>query len=165
MEEYLPYPTGQVLITSRNPAWASKAQALEVDVFSREESTQFIQHRGRGISLPEDADRLADALGDLPLALEQAAAWQRETSMPVPEYLQLLGERMKELLSENAPANYPRPVAATWGLALDQLTEHWPAAAELLRLCAFFSPEPIAERLLTAGRVLNLPDQLGRGAP
>jgi Tetratricopeptide repeat len=161
VEEYLPYPTGHVLITSRNPMWANQAQALEVDVFSRAESIQFIQHRGRDISMP-DADRLAEALGDLPLALEQAAAWQRETSMPVPDYLQLLGERMAELLSENAPADYPRPVAATWGLALDQLTEQWPAAAELLRLCAFFSPEPIAERLLTAGRVLNLPDLLGQ---
>jgi tetratricopeptide (TPR) repeat protein len=161
VEEYLPYPTGHILVTSRNPAWSSKAQALEVDVFPREESIQFIQQRGRDISV-EDADRLADALGDLPLALEQAAVWQRETGMPVPEYLGLLDERMSELLSENSPPDYPRPVAATWGLALDQLTEQWPAAAELLRLCAFFSPEPIAERLLTAGRVLNLPDQLGR---
>ena len=161
VEEYLPYPTGHILITSRNPAWTSKAQALEVDVFSREESVQFIRQRGRDVSAVE-ADQLAEALGDLPLALEQAAAWQRETGMAVPDYLNLLNERMSELLSENRPTNYPRPVAATWGLALDQLTEKWPAAAELLRLCAFFSPEPIAERLLTAGRVLNLPDQLGR---
>ena len=161
VEEYLPYPTGHILITSRNPAWTAKAQALEVDVFPREESIQFILQRGREISV-EDANRLAEALGDLPLALEQAAVWQRETGMPVPEYLQLLDVRMSELLSENPPADYPRPVAATWGLALDQLAEKWPAAAELLRLCAFFSPEPIAERLLTAGRVLNLPDQLGR---
>jgi tetratricopeptide (TPR) repeat protein len=161
VEEYLPYPTGHILITSRNPAWAAKAQALEVDVFPREESIQFIRQRGKDISV-DDADRLADRLGDLPLALEQAAVWQRETGMPVQEYLQLLDERMSELLSENSPADYPRPVAATWGLALDQLTRQWPAAAELLRLCAFFSPEPIAERLLTAGRVLNLPDQLGR---
>ena len=161
VEEYLPYPTGHVLITSRNPAWAAKAQALEVDVFPREESIQFIQQRGRDIST-QDADDLADALGDLPLALEQAAAWQRETGMPVPEYLQLLSVRMSELLSESRPADYPRPVAATWGLAFDQLTRQWPAAAELLRLCAFFSPEPIAERLLTAGRLLSLHDQLGQ---
>jgi hypothetical protein len=35
----------------------------------------------------EDADRLAAKLGDLPLAVEQAAVWQAETGMSVPDYL------------------------------------------------------------------------------
>ena len=38
-----------------------------------------------------DADRVAAALGDLPLALAQAAGYMAETGMPAGEYVDLLG--------------------------------------------------------------------------
>jgi hypothetical protein len=72
---------GNILVTSRNPQWASVARPLEVDVFMREESKQLLRIRGPEISDAE-ADRLAETLGDLPLAIEQAAAWHAETRRP-----------------------------------------------------------------------------------
>jgi hypothetical protein len=42
-----------------------------------------------GLSEP-DADRLADELGDLPLAVAQAAGFMAETGMAVVRYLDLL---------------------------------------------------------------------------
>ena len=61
-------------------------QTFQVPPFTRDESIRLIRRRGRNISV-EDANRLAERLGDLPLAIEQAAAWQAASGMPVERYL------------------------------------------------------------------------------
>ncbi|GAA3804378.1 FxSxx-COOH system tetratricopeptide repeat protein [Streptomyces coacervatus] len=137
---------GNILITSRNPQWASIARPLEVDVFLREESKQLLRLRGPEIS-DEDADRLAQALGDLPLAIEQAAAWHAETGMLVDEYLRLLTEKRVDLLRGTAPLDNQHPVIAAWNISLDQLETKNPAAYQLLQVCSFYAPEPIARSL------------------
>ncbi|MCX5287544.1 FxSxx-COOH system tetratricopeptide repeat protein [Streptomyces sp. NBC_00183] len=137
---------GNILITSRNPQWASIARPLEVDVFLREESKQLLRVRGPEIS-DEDADRLAEALGDLPLAIEQAAAWHAETGMLVDEYLRLLNEKRVDLLRGTAPLDNQHPVIAAWNISLDQLESKNPAAYQLLQVCSFYAPEPIARTL------------------
>ncbi|MCF2535301.1 FxSxx-COOH system tetratricopeptide repeat protein [Streptomyces sp. FB2] len=137
---------GNIIITSRNPQWASIARPLEVDVFLREESKQLLRLRGPEIS-DEDADRLAEALGDLPLAIEQAAAWHAETGMLVDEYLRLLGEKRLDLLRGTAPLDSQQPVIAAWNISLDQLETKNPAAYQLLQVCSFYAPEPIARAL------------------
>jgi hypothetical protein len=71
---------GQVLITSRNPAWHDLATPLGVDVFDRSESLTLLRRVPRLTA--DDAARIADALGDLPLALSQAAAYLTETGIP-----------------------------------------------------------------------------------
>ncbi|MEV6525681.1 FxSxx-COOH system tetratricopeptide repeat protein [Longispora sp. NPDC051575] len=159
LQQFLSIPGGHVLITSRNLSWTGFASTVEVDVFSREESVELLRRRLRTVSA-EDAGRLAEALGDLPLALEQAATWQAATGTPVDEYLELLSERVGVLLSEGLPGNYPTPVAATWGVAFDRLNDRSPAAAQLLELCAFFGSEPISIRLVRAGRFASLPSPL-----
>ncbi|MDW4905631.1 FxSxx-COOH system tetratricopeptide repeat protein [Streptomyces sp. ADMS] len=137
---------GNILITSRNPQWASIARPLEVDVFTREESKQLLRVRGPEIS-DADADRLAEALGDLPLAIEQAAAWHAETGMLVDEYLRLLDEKRVDLLRGTAPMDTQHPVIAAWNISLDQLETKNPAAYQLLQVCSFYAPEPIARTL------------------
>ena len=46
---------------------------------------------------------------------------------------------------------YPDSVATTWLLSFEQVAASNPAAAELLRLCAFLDPSAIPEELLTEG--------------
>ncbi|MFD7001517.1 FxSxx-COOH system tetratricopeptide repeat protein [Streptomyces mirabilis] len=137
---------GNILVTSRNPQWASVARPLEVDVFMREESKQLLRIRGPEISDAE-ADWLAEALGDLPLAIEQAAAWHAETGMPVDEYLRLLDEKRVDLLHGTAPLGNQHPVIAAWNISLDRLEAKSPAAYQLLQVCSFYAPEPIARTL------------------
>ena len=66
-------------------------------------------------------------LEDLPLALEQAAAWQVETRTRADDYLRLFDERlgrlqeMEVVRAGDLRADYPLPVAVTWSLALDKL--------------------------------------------
>jgi tetratricopeptide (TPR) repeat protein len=142
---------GHILVTSRNQRWSDLAKVLEVDVFTRPESINLLERRSPGIS-KLDADQLAEKLGDLPLALEQAAAWQAETGMPVAEYLELLDERMEQLLDVTSLGNYPKSVAATWRIAFERLTVESPISLQLLELCAFFGAEPIANQLMPMGR-------------
>lgn len=139
--------SGSIMVTSRNPHWASVARTLEVDVFTREESIALLRLRGPELDDAE-ADRLADALGDLPLALEQAAAWRAETGMPAEEYLRLFDQKRIDLLAQAAPMDYQLPVAAAWNVSLDRLVVSNPAAFRLLQLCSFLAPEPIPRSLL-----------------
>jgi tetratricopeptide (TPR) repeat protein len=146
---YLPPTGGHRLITSRNQAWEDWAQTFYVPLFTRDESIRLIRRRGKNIS-EEDADRLAERLGDLPLALEQAAAWQAQSGMPVERYLALLEKRMTALLKENTPRGYPLDIVAAWTVAFDHLEDEAPDAAALVQLCSFLGPQPIPYRLLWA---------------
>ncbi|MGH3549666.1 MAG: FxSxx-COOH system tetratricopeptide repeat protein [Pseudonocardiaceae bacterium] len=140
---------GHIVITSRYPAWHDLAVPLSVDVFDRTESVTLLRRRLAHLS-SDDVDRIADALGDLPLALSQAAAYLAETSMAAQDYLGLLHERTAELLAQQPPATYPTSLAASSQLAFDRLAGHAPAALELLTVAAYLGPEPIPLTVFTA---------------
>lgn len=150
---------GTILITSRNPNWANLARPLEIAVFQREESKELLNKRGQEID-GDDADRLAEKLGDLPLAIEQAAAWLAETGMPVHEYLRLFDEKLAEILSTSAPAGYEASVAAAWNVSFDELSTRNSAAHQLLQVCAFFAPDPIPRDLFTGVRGVTILPEL-----
>jgi hypothetical protein len=87
---------GQVLVTSRWSVWGSQATPLRVDVLAREESITFLARRTGSDDQPA-LDELAELLGDLPLALEEAAAYLEGTGVGLGEYLQLVRDRAREL--------------------------------------------------------------------
>ena len=155
---WLPGGGGHVLITSRERKWAEVAAPVEVDVLARAESVAILRDRVAGLSVP-DADRLADELGDLPLAVAQAAGFMAETGMAVVRYLDLLRIRAGQLLEQAVPGSYSRSLAAATGLIADRLAGDDPAAAQLARLCAFLAPEPIPGDLFT-GAPGELPGDL-----
>ncbi|MER5554285.1 FxSxx-COOH system tetratricopeptide repeat protein [Streptomyces sp. NPDC002793] len=146
--------SGHILVTSRNQTWSQHGDALPVDVFLREESVEHLQRRAPGLS-DEDAAQVATAVGDLPLAVEQAAAWIAETATPIDTYLEQLARQAPEVLALNQPAGYPQPVAATWNISIERLKDRSPAAVRLLQLCAFFAPEPISANLLYSKEMIE----------
>jgi tetratricopeptide (TPR) repeat protein len=150
---------GEILVTSRNPAWAGVARPVEVSVFRREESKELLRRRGPDIS-DSDADQIADKLGDLPLAIEQAAAWRAETGMPVREYLRLFEEKVAEIFESASTPDYEVSLAAAWNVSFDELRNHNPAAHQILLICAFFSSEPISRDLFTGVRNAQISPEL-----
>jgi hypothetical protein len=147
---WLPGGDGHVLITSRERVWPEVAAPVEVDVLARAESAALLQHRVPGIGA-DDADRLAAELGDLPLAVAQAAGFMAETGTSAALYLDLLATQAGKVLDQAAPgSSYPRSLAAATRLAADRLDAEDPAAAQLASLCAFLAPEPIPEDLFTS---------------
>jgi tetratricopeptide (TPR) repeat protein len=147
---WLPGGTGHVLITSRERVWAEISAPVEVDVLARAESVALLQDRVTGLAAA-DADRLAGQLGDLALAVAQAAGFMAETGTPAAQYLDLLRTQAGKLLDQAAPgSSYPRSLAAATRLAVDRLDRDDPAAAQLASVCAFLAPDPIPEDLFTS---------------
>ena len=142
VQRFLPSPGGHVLITSRNRAWETEGRTspLPIQVFEREESIAHLRQRVPDIR-PEEAERLAELLGDLPLGLATAGAWLAETSQPIPDYLAELERDPAEALSRvEVPSDYPVPVAKAWDLSLDRLEQRSPAAARLFELFSIMAP-------------------------
>ena len=79
---------------------------------------------------------LADTLGGLPLALEQAAAYLQATGDTLASYLALFRQRQAELLARGEPAGYDKRVTTTWALAFAELEQDGSAAVGLLRFVA-----------------------------
>lgn len=69
---------GHVLVTSRWSAWRSRASTVGLSVLARDESIEFLRRRTGAEDLVA-LDTLAELVGDLPLALEEAAAYLEET--------------------------------------------------------------------------------------
>jgi tetratricopeptide (TPR) repeat protein len=150
----LPGGDGHVLITTRNRLWNGVATQVDLGEFSRAEAAKFLCQR-TGCDEPGAAGELADELGDLPLALAQAAAYIDERSMTVGGYLELYRDPVQARRLRDAgldSAEYPASVARTWLLSFTQLSVEHPAAVELLRLCAFLDPDDIDLDFLNAGR-------------
>lgn len=143
---------GHVLITSRNSRWSGVAETVSVDVFSTTESVAFLRKRLRREVPESEAVHLAHELGNLPLALEQAAAVQDTTGMATDEYVRLLAEQTGDLLQLGKSTEYPHTMTAAWQLSVHQVESRMPEAAEVLRCLAFFGPDPIPRFVFQRGR-------------
>lgn len=152
---WLPGGTGATLITSRLRGWGKLAAQVDLGKFSREESLTLLA-RSVDLSDRNAADELAALLGDMPLALAQAAGYMDLHHLPIASYLELYRDRdaAGHLLAEKVDG-YPASVATTWLLHHDQFAVDEPAALHLLRLCAFLDPEDIDLDVL-----LSVPDLL-----
>ncbi|MET8001328.1 FxSxx-COOH system tetratricopeptide repeat protein [Nonomuraea glycinis] len=153
IKDLIPRGPGHVLITSRNSRWSDHELTIQVDVFKREESVEFLLKRLGSTMTVAQADQVADKLGDLPLALEQAAALLGRTLMSVEEYVRLLDEQTGRLLSLEKAPTYPQSMTAAWQISVSQLEDRVPEAVELLRCCAFFGPEPIPRDVFRRGNL------------
>jgi tetratricopeptide (TPR) repeat protein len=143
VERFLPSAGGgHVLITSRNPAWHGVADPVRVDVFSLEEAAKLLRKRS-GDSDKQTAEALAEELGRLPLAVEQAAAYAAHQHLSLARYLARFRERRADLLARGQPLAYHGTVEATFTLAIDELRRNAPAALQLLQLCALLAPDEI----------------------
>jgi tetratricopeptide (TPR) repeat protein len=151
VKDYLPRGGGgHTILTSRNTDWGSLARTLTVSKFDRAESIEFLFKR-TGQTDKEAADNLAAALGDLPLALEQAGAYMKRTGRSLKDFLKAYKEKELEVLKrkEGKPSDYPSTVAATWELSFQKVQEESEVGAGLLRLFSYLAPDGIPSTLLT----------------
>ena len=157
--EYLPGAGGgHVVVTSRDSAWQGIAHPVAVDLLSLEDAVELLVRR-TGDPDQQSAARLAEALGRLPLALEQAAAYAASQRLSLSSYLELFEERRAELLALGRPLAYQGTVDATFTLAQEQLQAANPAAVQLLELCALLAPDELPLAMLLSDPKL-LPEPL-----
>jgi tetratricopeptide (TPR) repeat protein len=146
---------GRVLVTTRYDLWRDAA-TVPVRPWSQPEAVAFLRHSlpqtaltvatpGDGRDVDARLAALAAELGELPLALEQAAAYLHQTKTSLAGYLEAARTRGLELF---AVPGEQRTVATVWSLSLERLAVT-PGAAELLAVCAYLAPDSIPRALLT----------------
>jgi len=151
------------LITTRNPnADGIPAEGLEVQVLDQNEATELLLLRAK-LPLDSDvhrleADKIVIELGHLPLAIEQSAAFIRETSSGITEFLTTYNASRvsRQKLHKWVPEGnrvYQNSVATTWQVSFDAVLkeENGHVAAKLLQLLAFLNPDIIMLDFLEAG--------------
>lgn len=165
LPDFLPTGSdGHLLLTTRAHAVGALAASLPVEELDEEEGMLLLLRRARVLASHEElasatpteralAQTIVQELDGLPLALDQAGAYLEETGCSLADYLQLYHQRRHDLLTRRSMlvSDYPHTVASTWALSFEQVEQSNPAAAELLRLCAFLAPEAISEAMLKEG--------------
>ncbi|MFE9746537.1 FxSxx-COOH system tetratricopeptide repeat protein [Saccharothrix saharensis] len=148
LRPHLPHGPGLLIITTRRAGFDALGRVIDLDPPDRADSTALI---GRRLphATPGEADALADLLGDLPLAIEQAAAYVTTTGVPVATYADLVRTRAAEMLAEGRVVGRDETLASLWDLSLATLTDRHPAARHLLDVLAHLAPEPVPLALFT----------------
>jgi hypothetical protein len=158
LQEFIPGATGHVIITSSSRGRGDITEDLDVEVFTRADSIAMLRSRVPRMS-EATAERLAEAVGDLPAALVAVASWFVVTGMSVDVYLAQLEADPIRVLDEGIDAaGRPAPVSRTWAASIDRLRAGSPAAADLLEVCAFLGPGRIPLSVLSSevlGEVLG----------
>jgi tetratricopeptide (TPR) repeat protein len=159
----IPSIGGNVIVTTRDPAWAHDSANFGIEVldFDMAETIQFLRKRDSGMTGSLAAE-LTRSLGQLPLALEQFVALRLASGLSWEELVS--GLEGPELFSAATaePTHYPHTVAVSLQLALGQLRSANPSAVQVFALFAWFGPEPVSVPLLRLGAGADIPQGLQR---
>jgi tetratricopeptide (TPR) repeat protein len=143
---------GHVVVTSRLADFSGNFQPLELGVLAVDDAAAFLLARteGRRRKAADDnakAREVATELGQLALALEQAAAFIAKRRLAFGQYLEQWRSHGDEVLAwfDETVTGYPRAVAVTWQTSIAQLSEN---GRHLLERLAWLAPERIPEFLI-----------------
>jgi tetratricopeptide (TPR) repeat protein len=144
LRDLVPTSGARVLMTTRWADWMGRAIEMKLEPLHNDAAAEFLQKRS-GRKDASGAVRLAHALGFLPLALDHAGAYCRMTGASFEAYLQKIDTR---IIRAPTGAAYPASVAATFGLAIEQVVALHPRAETLLACLAFLAPDRIPLELV-----------------
>jgi hypothetical protein len=113
-----------VLITSNAHAWRGVAAPIEIQTWSQEIGADYLLARTGRTNERAVAEALSQALGGLPLAHEQAAAYRERLEISLADYRSRFEAAPAHLLGDtrSAPAEYHDrlTVTKTFALAIDE---------------------------------------------
>ncbi len=157
VRKFLPRGTGShIIITSNAPNWGGVAAPVEIEVWPSNIGADFLMARtGRKVER-QGALALSEALGGLPLAHEQAAAYCERVGVSLAEYKKRFEIAPVSLLDDQDDASLEYhdglTVAKTFALAIDEAAKRHPAAELLIVYAALLAPEPIPLYLFSEAR-------------
>ncbi len=148
LKPYLP-PGGEtrVLVTSNAHTWRGLAAPVEIRLWPKEIGADYLIARTSREDERSAAAELSEALGGLPLAHEQAAAYCERLEVSLAEYRQRFVASPARFLDDgrDVPSDYHDglTVARTFALAIEQAARLHLAAEPMIRLVSFLAAEPI----------------------
>ena len=164
--DYLPRhlnATRSMVVTTRNrdigEGLNEGEPCITVGPFSAKEAQDLLRTKARRqVNGSDDGatQTLVEALGRIPLAITQAAAYMNRNNMDVGEYLTALRKDQQnlidhlniDLLDHRRERGYPNSVFRTWRLSFEQIRKHEPRAAEGLSLMAMLDGQQIPLELI-----------------
>jgi tetratricopeptide (TPR) repeat protein len=157
LKPYLPRGgSARVLVTSNAHAWRGVASPVEIRLWPKEIGADYLIARTGRAAERAAAEVLSDALGGLPLAHEQAAAYCERLETSLADYRKRFEATPARMLDteRDAPAEYHDrlTVAKTFALAIDEAAKLHPAAEPLIVHAALLAPEPIPLFLFSEAR-------------
>jgi len=164
-----------LLLTTRAQTTEPLAQRIGLSAFSEEEGKTFLLRRS--LDKPRNpsgvitdyafidkitARQIAQRLDNLPLALDQAGAYIRETQCGLSGYLERYRTHAPKLLARRGTttSDHPDAIAKTWLLSFENIAQENPTARDILSLCAFLHPDNIAEEIFSFIDTLDLDEAL-----
>ncbi len=168
LHDFLPSaPRGHLLLTTRMQMTGTDAETLALETMSPIKGAYFLLRRSKIIGFNAAFDEIgkddhhlavsiSETLGGLPLALDQAGAYIEETACGLAGYLERYQQHREALLQRrgNADLHHPEPVATTWSLAFEKVSQSNANSIALLHFLAFFTPDAIPMEIITTGCAL-----------
>ncbi|RPB28754.1 hypothetical protein L211DRAFT_818649 [Terfezia boudieri ATCC MYA-4762] len=164
IEEYIPACNhGTVIITSRRRDLQQGRRGFEVQQMKPIEAIQLLLKACAMAKfddlIPSEQTTsitIAEELGYLPLALDQAGAYIHMAQYSLGQYLEDYRTNATYLLSKGwKGGKQDRSVFATWEISFNTIQQKSPKAAKLLSICGFLNNEDISEELLKRGMDLE----------
>jgi hypothetical protein len=157
LKPYLPRGGGaRVLVTSNAHAWRGVAAPIEIAVWSRDIGADYLIARTGPEAERTAAENLSKALGGLPLAHEQAAAYCERLDISLADYQKRFEAAPVRLLDDARHASVEyyngRTVAKTFALAIEEAAKLHPAAEPLIVCAALMAPDAIPLFLFAEAR-------------
>ncbi|KAL7276061.1 hypothetical protein RUND412_000977 [Rhizina undulata] len=151
---------GSVVVTTRLLNLQRYGKCIEVEEIGAEAGVELLLISS-GKDLGEldrceldEAQRIVEALGELPLALDQAGAYVRSQQITFSTYRERMEKDIfeagfKKMLPGSSLLPAKASVFTTWELSFRELDEN---ARQLLHMCSFLSNEDIPEELFRRGK-------------
>jgi hypothetical protein len=158
LDEILPEDgTGQVIITSRASDWRGIGITHAVGRLPPDQATALLL-KIAGLPADDDALQLTEELGGLALAIEQAAAYMRQTHTGYRDYLEALRSDPRAVYDADL-AQSESVTARVWRRSLDHVTrgqDDHPAAI-VLGVMSYLAPDDIPRQLFNTNAIQTVP--------
>jgi tetratricopeptide (TPR) repeat protein len=159
--------SGHIIITSKNSDWVKLVKPLKVDPFTEEEAIKLLLKRSNkideikkdddiksllkkaGLEVDNSVYKLANKLGNLPLALNQAAAYIEENCISFDEYIKLYDNYQLSLFEKNYDSkDYNYTVRTVWKISLEKIQKKLPLSIRLVKFLSVFGNNKIPNWIL-----------------
>ncbi|KAL8824107.1 MAG: hypothetical protein Q9191_005297 [Dirinaria sp. TL-2023a] len=181
---FIPPGNGRILITSRHADAGMLGKTIQFAGMDQREGLDLLRRRTEqnldDPAIHEEAIKILQALGHLPLAIDQAAAYIRQQRLPLHQFLQRYESQKETVLNQKhvywdykkklhgeEKEETPLGVLTTWELSIQQVSGISSTRSEvehLLTIAAFLGHIEVSESLFReyAQRVRPVPEWLGR---
>jgi WD40 repeat protein len=142
LRPYLPRGgAAHVLITSNSSNWRGVAEPVAIAPWPTQIGADYLIARTGRTAERDAAEALSQALGGLPIAIEQAAVYCERLEVSLGDYLKRFEAAPASMLDDGGGDR--TTVAKTFAVTIDEAAKLHPSAEPLIVHAALLAPEPI----------------------